>query len=446
LAMTEYVNEMNVKKRFTKNLPMYKHTIKLYKHFMDDSFYRNSIYLLLNMGIGALTGFIFWIIAAHLYSTTNVGKATALMAVISLISSLASLGLAKTVIRFLAKSKNVSEDIITKVLLTIISAIVFSIVIEFFLPYFKISHISIYIIILIIISGVISVIKSLFDNVFIAFRASGHALIENTVANISKLIIIFFVISLGYIGIFISQIAGILLAIIASIYLLVTRHKINFKVRPSLLTMSGYWTFSFGSYFNDLIGYLPTTLIPILVIYKIGPSNTALWYISMQVATVLFLVSNSINQSFLAESSHREKDLLNNAVRATKTMFLVLIPITILVVIFAPGILNTFGSEYRHASEVLRILAVSSLLVVVSYITGTILTIFRKIWFLAFTNFINAVVVIAGCLIFGNTLTKFGVIYLVGEVFNVLLFGAGAVYVLNKNNMLFANKVDGRVN
>ncbi|HUD10350.1 MAG TPA: oligosaccharide flippase family protein, partial [Candidatus Saccharimonadales bacterium] len=111
---------------------------------MNDSFYRNSIYLLLNMGIGALTGFIFWIIAAHLYSTTNVGKATALMAVISLISSLASLGLAKTVIRFLAKSKNVSEDIITKVLLTIISAIVFSIVIEFFLPYFKISHISIY--------------------------------------------------------------------------------------------------------------------------------------------------------------------------------------------------------------------------------------------------------------------------------------------------------------
>jgi len=409
---------------------------------MNDSLYRNSIYLLLNLGIGSFASFIFWIIITHLYTTTNVGRAIALITAVTLIGSLSSLGLARTIIRFLTNSKNKSQDIVTKIVLSMVSAIIFSLIIAYFLPRFNINHAGINITILLTVAGIITVLKSLFDHIFISFRASKHTLIENTASNLSKIILIFFVLSLGYIGILISQVGAALIGVLISIFLLKFYHGINFKIKPSLKTMSGFWSFSIGSYFNDMLGYLPSTIIPILVILKIGAANTALWYISMQIATIIFLVSGSINQSFLAESSHKEKDLLNYAIRATKLMFIVLIPIVLFVLVLAPEILSIFGKEYQHAAQVLRILALSSLLVILSYITGTILNIFKKIWYLAVTNSINAGIVIVGCLLFGNTLNKFGVIYLVGEIFNVLLFGLGAIYVLKKETMLFTCKTD----
>jgi O-antigen/teichoic acid export membrane protein len=384
---------------------------------MGDSLYRNSIYLLSNMGITAITGFAFWIIAAHLFTTANVGKATALIAAISLVASLSSLGLTRTVIRFLTKSDNRSQDIATKIFLSIVAAIFFSILVSFFLPHLR--------------------IKNLLDNIFIAFRASHHTLIENTTANVSKLFLLILMTSMGYVGIFVSQVGAALLALFVCLFLLSSRHGINFRVKPSIGTMSGLWSFSIGSYMNDIIGFLPNTLIPLILIHQIGPTNAALWYIAMQIYMILFLIGQSVSESFLAEASHKEEHLRDYAIRATKSLYAALIPAILSVIIFAPIILEIFGAEYRQAVPLLRILAITSIMVAGSFIGGTVLTIFKKIWYLAITNVVNAVVVIGGCLTFGSSLDRFGSIWFVGEAVNLLLFGTGALYVMQRRQVLF---------
>jgi O-antigen/teichoic acid export membrane protein len=411
--------------------------LKTYKHYMGDSLYRNSIYLLSNMGITAITGFAFWIIAARLFTTAEVGKATALIAAISLVASLSGLGLTRTVIRFLTKSNNRSQDIATKIILSIFAATVFSIIISFFLPHLRISHVSRWVILLFIASGIISVLKNLLDTVFIAFRASHHTLIENTTANVSKLCFIFLMTSMGYIGIFVSQIGAALLAVLVCLFLLSSRHEINFRAKPSIQTMSGLWSFSIGSYMNDIIGFLPNTVIPLLVIHQIGATNAALWYIAMQIYMILFLIGSSVNESFLAEASHKEEHLRDYMIRATKGLYAALIPAVLFVIIFAPMILGIFGEEYRQAVPLLRILALTSIMVAGSFIAGTVLTIFKKIWYLAITNVANAVVVIGGCLTFGKSLDSFGSIWFIGEVVNLLLFGIGALYILQRKQIPF---------
>ena len=67
---------------------------------------RNSIYLMLNSGLQAAAGFVFWIISARLFSVTDVGLATALFSVLGVTAFAALLGLNSTVVRYLPQSSN----------------------------------------------------------------------------------------------------------------------------------------------------------------------------------------------------------------------------------------------------------------------------------------------------------------------------------------------------
>ncbi|HEY0196027.1 MAG TPA: hypothetical protein VGC02_00495, partial [Methanobacterium sp.] len=62
--------------------------------------YQNSFYLLLTLVSGAVLGFIFWIIAAKIYSQQEVGINTALISAVNLLAMISFLGLDQSIIRF----------------------------------------------------------------------------------------------------------------------------------------------------------------------------------------------------------------------------------------------------------------------------------------------------------------------------------------------------------
>ena len=89
---------------------------------LNYSLYRNSIFLIASTFFGAGTGFIFWIIAARLYSTEDFGLASAMISAIGLISSLSVLGLNIGLIRFLSEIKDRSSLISTcMIVVTVVS-------------------------------------------------------------------------------------------------------------------------------------------------------------------------------------------------------------------------------------------------------------------------------------------------------------------------------------
>ena len=80
-----------------------------------DSLYRTSFFMAFSNIISAACGFLFWIIAARLYTVQEVGLATALISSLALVVLFATLGFDSSVIRFLPledKGKVISTSLI----------------------------------------------------------------------------------------------------------------------------------------------------------------------------------------------------------------------------------------------------------------------------------------------------------------------------------------------
>ena len=173
---------------------------------MNDSLYRNSIYLMASTLVLAILGFFFWIINARLFTTAQIGLATTLISVASLISSFCLLGLNVGLIRYLPTSERKNEKINTSFVLITITSLLLSIIyllgINIFsqqLSFIKDNLLFSILFIVIIISFSLNVI---FDTIFTAYRSTKYVLLKNIVLSVTKLILPFLLIAFGTYGIF----------------------------------------------------------------------------------------------------------------------------------------------------------------------------------------------------------------------------------------------------
>src|SRR6202012_1304563 len=148
-----------------------------------------------------------------------------------------------------------------------------------------------------------------FDNVFVATRSALGTLIENSIYCMARVVFPMIVIGLGFMGIFSAQLVAALAAVVVSLALLSKVHGFKLKTLPSKKSMRGKWRFAFGSYTSDLIGGLPASVLPIIVVAKLGPDQGALWYTVMQIINLLLTVSASINQAMFAEMSNASDEI-----------------------------------------------------------------------------------------------------------------------------------------
>jgi O-antigen/teichoic acid export membrane protein len=219
------------------------------------------MYLLINMGVSTGSGFLFVIICAHLFTQASFGYATSLLGALGLATAFANVGMNRTVVRFMGRSSNRSQDLVTNILLVSGFATLSGIILSHFFSSFGIKHIDPLVVVIFITTVFLTSIKSLFDSVFIAIRESSGTLIENSLFCAARVLFPILVIGSGYIGIFSAQLAGVILALAASVLLLRRKHGFNFLVKPSKTSMDGKWRFALGSYTSDLVGGLPSSRI-----------------------------------------------------------------------------------------------------------------------------------------------------------------------------------------
>lgn len=411
--------------------------LRFIKSFIGDSFYRNSTYLLINMGVGTVTGFLFVVVCAHLYSQSDFGYATSLMGALGLATSFSNIGMSRTLVRFIGKSRNRSRDLATGICLVSGFAILVAIILSQNFSSFGIKHADAEVKTIFIVTVILTSIKALFDKVFIAIRESSGTLIENSISNVARLLFPILVIGSGYIGIFSAHLVSALLATVASVILLRRYHGFSFLVKPSKASMSGKWRFALGSYTSDLTGGLPSSVIPIIVVAKLGPVSGALWYVAIQITNVLLGVSASINQAMFAEMANSEGSINNFLKRASISMYTAIIPISAAVFVLAPFILRIFHGNYVSDQHVLRLMTIFALIGVANYITGSILQIYKMVIYITFVNVANAAAVIIYCLVFARNLNGIAIGWVLGEVVNFILFVGGGVLVARRNHGQF---------
>lgn len=415
---------------------------KIWSYIIRDSLYRNSFFLMVTLALNATSGFLFTLICVHFYSQQDVGYATAIISLAGLAFSLASLGAGRTIARFIGNSKTKSQDLSTFTLIVALCSIISGFGLVYFIPVTEVYSGSIKLVssIFFVVMPLLMSTRMVFDSTFIALRDSFGNLIAATYFNLAKIAVVLLpvVVSLGMVGILGAQVTGLVIGAAVSIMLIHRRLGLKLMTRPSRRSMSGKWSFALSVYANDLVGGVPASVLPVIVVSKFGGATAALWYISMQITNFILMISSSINQAMFAEISFGENNILSLIKRALLGMYAVVVPLVILTIVFASQILWIFGSSYRQAAGTLKLMALFALLGVANYVSGSVLMFYKKTPYLIVVNIVNLLVVLIYVAIFARDLTGVAIGWMFGEVVNIALLVGGCLYFVRRNIKIIA--------
>lgn len=353
--------------------------------------YINSFFIMLTLIVSSGIGFIFWILAARIYSTISIGINTALISSITIITTISLLGFDQSIIRFFPendKSKIFSTSIIISLFFTTIVCILYITSIDLWSPTLSIikSNIVPFYIFL-----VANVINTLAGSAFLALRRAKYYFLQNLITG-SRLILLFPFIIIGSLGIFNSFGVSFIFATIFSIILLY-----KFGIHPKFLDetfLKDSYHFSAGTYIFNLLTTAPSLILSIIILNILGAEQTAYYYISLTITSILYIIPQSFSTSIFVEGSHGEP-LKKNVLKSIISILLLLIPSTIVLYFLAPFLLIIISPNYINALEIFRFMVLSSFFMIFFYIFVSIKKVQKDIKNLIFIGIMYSILLLS---------------------------------------------------
>lgn len=313
----------------------------------------NSLYLMLNSGVNAGFGLIFWLVAARLYSTEDVGLGSALISAAILLSFIASLGLGYGLIRFLPSAGERRQAIInSSLMLVALASLVVSIIFLAGLPLWSPAFLPVRSnpVFLAAFIGFVVVwtVYSLIDNVFLSFRRAEFILAKGVIFNLGRVAAVAaLALVFRMFGIFTACAIAALVTLVVSLGFL-RRLLPGYRPRGALQRQvsNEMFHFSFTNYVSSGLLNAPQWVLPIMVVNLLGATANAYFYIAWGVVNLLFAIPGATSMSLFAEGSHQTEHLRRDLLRSLKLTAVLLIPAMLIILAIGDKILLLFGSEY----------------------------------------------------------------------------------------------------
>ena len=329
---------------------------------------RNSLYLMLNSGLQAAAGFVFWVISARLFSVTDVGLATALFSAMGIVAFAALLGLNSTVVRYLPRSSE-RNVLLTGVMSVVVVcgallAVGYLALIPIVSPKLDfVLHEPAMAVGVVLLGGVFGPLNLITDSIFIGLRqARYNAIVDGGIGGPVKIVAALLVAGAGAYGLFVASAIGYAAAVLASLVLLITVNRFRPSLRGVRDVLRPLMRFSAANYAGNLLTLLPTFLVPLIVLDRIGVHASAYYYVAFQMVSLLFAGVFAVEQAFLSEGSHEDVELRAVMRRSWHLLALFCIPATVVLALAARWLLLLFGHDYSvHGTDVLIVLATSAL-------------------------------------------------------------------------------------
>lgn len=335
-----------------------KNNFKILEYIVDP-FIQNSLFIMFSSIFGAGFGFIFWILAAKFYSTENVGIATALMSSMGFLVLLSKVGLDFSIIRFFSASdrnKVFNTSLIVTTLLAILFGIIYIFGIDIFSPELSLLkspfNAALFIIIL-----VINSVTTLTGISFISERKGKYQCLQSVIAG-SRLLFLMPFINFKAIGIFSAIGASFLFSMLISIYLIAKSGiKLGYVIDQSYLKNSFH--FSAGNYLVSLFMLGPTMILPVLILNTLGAESAAYYFLAYSIASLLYMIPNSISLSLFVEGS-RGEEMKKTVLKSLFLIYSLLIPSILALYFFGGEILKIVSAEYAEKClDLLKLLSIS---------------------------------------------------------------------------------------
>lgn len=360
-----------------------KAVIREIKHAVNTRLYRNAFFMILNMALMSLFGFLFWIIVARFYSEAEVGFSSAIISAMGLVAMLSMLGLTSALMRFMPRVKKPNELINTCFTIcgpiSLVFAAIFLAGLDIWSPILGFVSGNFIFAAAFITFTLVTVIYRLVETTFVAKRRAEYIIVKNLIFSIIKIILpVIFILFFHAFGIFASWGVALAISLVISIFILLPKVQDGYKLTPTLnlSLFKKLWRYSSSNYLANLLSNAPSHVLPIIVINLLGPTDNAYFYIAWMMATFPFTIPTAVAGSLLVEGSHFEERQVEFMKRAFVFTFLLLIPTIILFIFAGKWLMLVFGENYStYSLGLLQILAISSVPLTVNRIYGAILRI-----------------------------------------------------------------------
>ena len=403
------------------------------REFTSESLIRNSAFLAVNIVLTAVGGFAAVSLLTHLYTEQAVGLSATALSAGTLIAAITQFGVNFALPRFLPTSAHRRDLINTALTVTIIATLVgtsiflaLPVATKFFVLGGGLFAV------LFVVGTSLDAGETQLEAVFIADRSADKITIANIATNVVKLAAPAAFLFLGGCGAYASRIVvGTVTFIVLAIILGKRGHK--FRATISLRATRDLRQFSAGAYIGGLLGSLPLMVLPIIILSRFGPSQSAYWYTAMSIAALLYQMPGVVSRVLLAEVAQRTSERRYLVYRAARLMGAIMLPAFVVAYITAPLVLVLFGKQYAVESlGPLRWLILAGLPSVINSVSGTILYLAKKTFVIAAINGTGAVMVPLMAATWAHNLSGVALCWLIGEIPTTALFTLFAVHSLRQ--------------
>jgi O-antigen/teichoic acid export membrane protein/glycosyltransferase involved in cell wall biosynthesis len=370
-------------------------------NIFGNALYRGSAILLANTAATAVLGVAFWTVAAHRYPAVSVGLFSGVTAAVSLLGTVAALGLPNVMIRHVAGIENPLELVaLTVAAIATVGTVVCLGAVLLLGPHLPPSlHVGQHggMVVLVTILVVVTAVSSVIDAGLIAIRYSSLVLIKNLLGSLVKVVALLLLSRFASSGLLIAFGLGLVLSTGVSMVALARRLGGRWAAAGSLRLLRRYLSLTSANYLATVMGILPLTVVPVEVLIIRGAEQTARFAVAFLIVGFLSLIPSTVAQVLFAEASRRGASLRGQLARAVRGVYALLLPAVIVVVAAAPLLLSLFGAAYASAATgCLRVLALGTLLTGGTYLIDSLLIARDRKGAYVFINGVNAFLVL-GC-------------------------------------------------
>ncbi len=397
-------------------------------HFKSDLLFRNSIYIMSSTFVLAAFGFLFWMLVARIAKPEDIGIATTLISVMSLIGGFSTLSLNISLIRYLPNShirnEMINSTFVVTGIVACIACIIFIQGIRTFSPHLLFLKTNYFYSILFVIFIIAYTWSLIIDGIFMAYRAAENVLFKNTTLSIIKLVLPFFLIIFGAFGIFTSVAVATVFGSFFAIVILAIKFKYSFRITFNKTAVSQMARFSIANYVAGFLYQLPILILPLLIVNFLNAKAAAYYYIDAMILNLLLIIPVAVTQSLLAEGSYDNRELQTHLTKSIGLIFGLLIPAVFVIYFFGNIVLHFFGQNYEtEAFELLRLFGVSSFFASIALVTSAVFRIRHKIGLLLICNVIGCSLLLGSSVIFiSRGLTGIGIGWLFAQLLTAALF------------------------
>lgn len=401
----------------------------------QDHMMLNSLYLMLNSVLQAGFGFSFWIIAAHLFSASDVGTASALISATSLIGYLALLGLNNGMGKYLPTSRD--RDALVSSALAVVAAcgaaiaVCYIVLTPLIAPRLAFVEKSPELTIGFALITAASALNFLTDSVFIASRRAKYTvLVDGIVGGLGKNILAVLLAGAGTYALFAASAMGIVFAAAASVIIIFAIMGCRPRLHQPLSALKPLLRFSTANYVGNVFNMLPTLVVPVIVLDRQGAAAAGYFFVVFQIASIVYAAAFALEQTFLAEGSRANANMRGLRRRSLRILVLLCVPAVLGLIAVGRWLLLAFGSHYyQHGLSSLIILALAAGPVSANYWLLTILRIEGKLRAIIVVNATYALAICAFAWVgSSHGLTGVALAWLAGALIGACAGGAATAH------------------